>query len=497
MDFYAVPLIFISYSIIFFFFVICHCSGLDFSYNQCMAGQRYGNSILKYPFYCANETWSGMDFRSPCTDPDINLSDNAYVAIYDYGIFYRILDVLTESSYINHTINVRRVACPHLNCDNKKGYCFFSDNNYSTFNVGSRLSGLSCNPYGLIAPKNYDITAMKENLRQYLLTVGFGITWTKSVQCQSCETSHGICAGYLDDFVCVCANGEHENNCSGPRIHAVKHSKWRLILGGVAFLSITAVMLITIHLWRKLKKSERNNLDLRAYMESIDSRAASVEDFLQGYASGPTRYSYRQIRKSTNNFRDKLGQGGFGQVFKGKLPNGSLVAVKLLDKSRQIETKQFLNEVATIGRIHHIHLVRLLGYCFQKSKRALVYEYMINGSLEKYIHGSQETHPDHVLDWKQLYSIAIGTARGIAYLHQDCANRILHCDIKPHNVLLDANYSPRVADFGLAKLGNREESHMSITSARGTPGYAAPEMWSRNHGPVTDKSDVYGFGMLL
>eukprot|EP01018_Ginkgo_biloba_P040535 Gb_27978 [translate_table: standard] len=231
-------------------------------------------------------------------------------------------------------------------------------------------------------------------------------------------------------------------------------------------------------------------------MDSIDSRPASVENCLQGYVSGPTRYSYRQIKKYTNNFRDKLGQGGFGQVFKGKLPNGSLVAVKLLDKSRQSE-QQFLNEVATIGRIHHLHLVRLLGYCFQKSKRALVYEYMINGSLEKYIHGSQETHPDHVLDWKQLYSIAIGTARGIAYLHEECANRILHCHIKPHNVLLDANYSPRVADFGLAKLGNREESHISITAARGTPGYAAPEMWSRNYGPVTDKSDVYGFGMLL
>eukprot|EP01018_Ginkgo_biloba_P026812 Gb_11936 [translate_table: standard] len=235
----------------------------------------------------------------------------------------------------------------------------------------------------------------------------------------------------------LCEQWVNMHNCSGRRIY-VKHSKWRLILGisvGVVFLSFKAVI-------------------------------------------------------------DKLGQGGFGQVFKGKLPNGSLVAVKLLDKSRQSE-QQFLNEVATIGRIHHLHLVRLLGYCFQKSKSALVYEYMINGSLEKYIHGSQDTHPDHVLDWKQLYSIAIGTARGIAYLHEDCANRILHCDIKPHNVLLDANYSPRVGDFGLAKLGKREESHMSMTAARGTPGYAAPEMWSRNHGPVTDKSDVYSYGMLL
>eukprot|EP01018_Ginkgo_biloba_P017292 Gb_03125 [translate_table: standard] len=273
----------------------------------------------------------------------------------------------------------------------------------------------------------------------------------------------------------LCGQWLNMHNCSGISL-------------GVAFLSITAVMLFTIHLWRKLRKSERNNLDLRMYMDTVDSRPVSVEKFLQGYASGPTRYSSRQIRKHTNNFRNKLGQGGFGQVFKGKLPNGSLVA-----KSRQSE-RQFLNEVATIGRIHQI---RLLGYCFQKSKRALAYEYMINGSLEKYIHGSQETHPDHVLDWKQLYSIAIGTARGIAYLHEECANRILHCDIKPHNVLLDASYSPRVADFGLAKLGKREESHMSITGARGTPGYAAPEMWSRNHGPVTDKSDVYCYGMLL
>eukprot|EP01018_Ginkgo_biloba_P026606 Gb_41449 [translate_table: standard] len=491
-------------------------------------GQWCGNSTVKYPFYCIEGLHSESDFfspieRVPCRDPDNDFSDDAYVVINVLGpSVYMILDKLTESSYVNDTMTVRvsnlamsdcrslkteklgwiptgfhlshdytingtlldcdkepphilnstfqRVACPQHHCV-REGHCFFSHN---TLNIsGLDLSWVShCHPYGLIVPKNYNITAMQDDLLQYLLTVGFRITWTKSVQCQSCETSHGICAVNLDsidDFVCVCANGMHEHNCSEPRIYAVKHSKWRLILGislGVAFLSITAVMLITIHLWRKLKKCERNNLDLRAYMESIDSRAASVEDFLQGYASGPTRKASQRI-------------SGGGQTF------------------GQVETKQFLNEVATIGRIHHIHLVRLLGYCFQKSKRALVYEYMINGSLEKYIHGSQETQPDHVLDWKQLYSIAIGTARGIAYLHEDCANRILHCDIKPHNVLLDANYSPRVADFGLAKLGKREESHMSITAARGTPGYAAPEMWSRNHGPVTDKSNVYGFGMLL
>eukprot|EP01018_Ginkgo_biloba_P026590 Gb_23441 [translate_table: standard] len=392
----------------------------------------------------------------------------------------------------------------YCNCKNPtQSSSFVACNSSCYFSLGSD-SGFDngCGPSTIQVP----VTQLQpgDMLDDYTLYWrGLELEWRDDVnslqKCIECKSSEGSC-GYnaLDSqtpFLCYCQDGPHSHNCTDGVGRGRRHYMW-ILIGislGVAFLSITV---LTIHLWRKLRKSERNNLDLRMYMDSIDSRSASVENFLQGYASGPTRYSYRQIRKYTYNFRDKLGQGGFGQVFKGKLPNGSLVAVKLLDESRQSE-QQFLNEVATIGRIHHLHLVRLLGYCFQKSKRALVYEYMINGSLEKYIHGSQEAHPDHVLDWKQLFSIAIGTARGIAYLHEECANRILHCDIKPHNVLLDANYSPRVADFGLAKLGKREDSHMSIAAARGTPGYAAPEMWSRNHGPVTDKSDVYGFGMLL
>ncbi|KAH9329563.1 hypothetical protein KI387_001671, partial [Taxus chinensis] len=249
-----------------------------------------------------------------------------------------------------------------------------------------------------------------------------------------------------------------------------------------------AIMLIIYNRFKKKRKKERDEevRDVRAYMDPNDSRAPSVENFLHG--GSPTRYSYAQLRRYTNNFADKLGQGGFGTVYKGKLPCETLVAVKILDKS-QHSRKQFMNEVATVGRIHHLHLVRLMGYCFQGSKRALVYEYMVNGSLEKYIHGDNKK----VLNWKQLYTIAVGTARGIAYLHDDCRSRILHCDIKPHNVLLDANFSPKVADFGLAKLTDREETHVSLTGAIGTPGYVAPEMWSRNYGPVSDKSDVYSY----
>ncbi|XP_059069153.1 rust resistance kinase Lr10-like [Cryptomeria japonica] len=207
-----------------------------------------------------------------------------------------------------------------------------------------------------------------------------------------------------------------------------------------------------------------------------NQRSISKETFLNSYVDEmQTRYSYSSLQKITNNFAHKLGEGGFGIVYKGKLPSGTLVAVKMLDHSRQSET-QFMNEVATIGRIHHFHLVHLLGYCFEGVTSALVYKYMANGSLDK---------------------IALGAARGLAYLHNECHKRIIHFDIKPHNILLDEEFTAKVADFGLAKLCGRRDDHVSVTAARGTPGYVAPEVWSRNLGPVTDKSDVYSFGMML
>ena len=149
-------------------------------------------------------------------------------------------------------------------------------------------------------------------------------------------------------------------------------------------------------------------------MDPLDSTSPSVENFLNYYSSQvPIRYSHTQIMTYTNNLADKLGQGGFGAVYKGKLPSGRLIAVKVLDESKQSE-QQFIAEVATVGTTCHVNLVRLLGYCSHVSRRALVYEYMVNGSLEKYIHGGD---PDK-LDFNQLYTIALGTARGIAYLHE-------------------------------------------------------------------------------
>ncbi|MBA0729281.1 hypothetical protein Golax_000033, partial [Gossypium laxum] len=205
----------------------------------------------------------------------------------------------------------------------------------------------------------------------------------------------------------------------------------------------------------------------------------------------PIRFTSQQLWIATDNFANLLGSGGFGAVYKGMFSNGTMVAVKVLygSSDKRIE-EQFMAEVSTIGRVHHFNLVRLYGFCFEQNLRALVYEYMENGSLDKFLFGE-----DKKLGFQQLRSIAVGTAKGIAYLHEECQHRIIHYDIKPGNVLLDAKFLPKVADFGLAKLCNRENTHVTMTGGRGTPGYAAPELWAPF--AVTHKCDVYSFGMLL
>ncbi|XP_059669378.1 rust resistance kinase Lr10-like [Cornus florida] len=167
----------------------------------------------------------------------------------------------------------------------------------------------------------------------------------------------------------------------------------------------------------------------------------------------------------TNQFEEKLGQGGYGTVFKGKLSNEILVAVKLLDNSTG-KGEDFINEVGTIGRIHHVNVVRLVGFCADGFKRVFVYEFLPNDSLQKFLF--TENHKKHSFGLEKLQDIALEIAKGIEYLHQGCNQRILHFDIKPHNILLDHNFNPKVSDFGLAKLCSKEQSTVSMTAARGT-----------------------------
>ncbi|KAM5585008.1 rust resistance kinase Lr10-like [Rosa sericea] len=220
-----------------------------------------------------------------------------------------------------------------------------------------------------------------------------------------------------------------------------------------------------------------------------------IKRFLDDYrALKPSRYSYADIKRITEQFKEKLGQGAYGTVFKGKLSSELLVAVKILNNSNE-KGEDFINEVGTMSQIHHVNVVRLVGYCADGFIRALVYEFLPNGPLQNFL--SSADNESSFLGWDKLQDIALGIAKGIEYIHQGCEQQILHFDIKPHNVLLDHDFTPKVSDFGLAKLCSKDQSTVSMTAARGTMGYIAPEVFSRNFGKVSYKADVYSFGTLL
>ncbi|XP_031250766.1 proline-rich receptor-like protein kinase PERK5 [Pistacia vera] len=208
--------------------------------------------------------------------------------------------------------------------------------------------------------------------------------------------------------------------------------------------------------------------------------------------SNQSSFTYEELAAATDGFSQAnlLGQGGFGYVYKGTLPNGKEVAVKSLKSGSGQGEREFKAEVEIISRVHHRHLVSLVGYCIASGQRMLVYEFLPNNTLEFHLHGKGSP----TMDWPTRLKIALGSAKGLAYLHEDCHPRIIHRDIKSSNILLDCTGEAKVADFGLAKLTTDNHTHVS-TRVMGTFGYLAPEYASS--GKLTDKSDVFSFGVML
>ncbi|KAH7332011.1 hypothetical protein KP509_20G063500 [Ceratopteris richardii] len=218
--------------------------------------------------------------------------------------------------------------------------------------------------------------------------------------------------------------------------------------------------------------------------------ASDDEQFLQELPRLPTRYTYRELHAVTNGFTKKLGEGGFGSVYEGILPSGSKVAVKKLENAGKQSFAQFRSEVASIGIASHMNLVTLLGFCHAAEGKLLVYEYMPMGSLDAWLFGEE-----HDLGWRRRCKIALDAARGLAYLHGECGQKVVHCDIKPENILLDEKFNAKLGDFGLAKLIEEDRQSFNMTTLKGTRGYLAPE-WLQE-AVITARSDVYSYGVVL
>ncbi|KAK8664160.1 hypothetical protein V6N13_083960 [Hibiscus sabdariffa] len=253
-----------------------------------------------------------------------------------------------------------------------------------------------------------------------------------------------------------------------------------VIIAAATVLFIAGLLYVGLYYYRRKKR----------LLESAEEKLED-DNFLETFPGMPVRYTYRELCKATKNFSKKVGQGGFGSVYQGEMLDGTQLAVKKLESIGQGK-KEFRAEVRIIGSVHHVHLVKLKGFCSEGVHRLLVYEFMGKGSLDKWIFKNNEE--SGTLDWNTRFNIALGTAKGLAYLHEECEFKIVHCDIKPENVLLDDNFNAKVSDFGLAKLMSREES-LVYTTLRGTRGYLAPE-WITNN-PISEKSDVYSYGLVL
>ena len=271
---------------------------------------------------------------------------------------------------------------------------------------------------------------------------------------------------------------------------------------GAAVLGIITVMAILVagYLCR------RRRLEAKKLEDHNGMEAELLGASLQG--SKPRRFTWKEMHENTCGFSDQLGRGGFGKVFRGAMADGTPIAVKQLNDESQQGNKEFIAEVSILGRTHHLHLVRLIGFCLEGTMhKLLVYEYMENGSLDAWIFS--KTHKDKsetdeskeenmrrpALSWERRFDIALGTAKGLAYLHEECEDRVIHMDLKPQNILLGADFFPKISDFGMSRRVVRGEESAVMTMMRGTPGYLAPE-WLTD-GAVTVKCDVYSYGIVL
>lgn len=254
-------------------------------------------------------------------------------------------------------------------------------------------------------------------------------------------------------------------------------AKVAVVLAAVAFLMISSFAGYAAYMRILKRREEKKNMGMLS----------------NSFNKSGLKYKYETLEKATNFFdiSNKLGQGGAGSVYKGTLPNGDVVAVKRLFFNTRQWVDEFFNEVNLISAIEHKNLVKLLACSIEGPESLLVYEFVPNKSLDHFLFDKDKVQ---ILSWKQRMGVILGTAEGLAYLHGGCHVRIIHRDIKSSNILLDKDFSPKIADFGLVRTFGADRSHLS-TGIAGTLGYMAPEYIVR--GQLTEKADVFSFGVVV
>ncbi|XWS60928.1 hypothetical protein CRYUN_Cryun07bG0080600 [Craigia yunnanensis] len=509
-------------SSIYFFFTIfpgTHCSDQP-QYTDCQSSFACGKlNEISYPFWGNEQSHCGRQgFELQC-------QPNQYPVIDINNQGFLVLEIEQDS----HRMKLARSdlwddACPLLNTNlNHVSFNYYATGNrnlslfygcpqesYSSGPVykfpcttkdglnynylAGELSTFACEfqiTVPILITAYYQLVNGTLTLKE-ALNKGFVADYNNDDQelCKLCRTTAGRCVPDINSThaLCVCHGESKEPPCSINDRDFLQLQASRIIGFGFAigviftcaiFFCYKTMILVSRMINRKLKKDP------------------NIDTYIKKYGSlAPKRYQCSDIKKITNSFREKLGEGGFCSVYKGKLEDGRLVAVKVLKLDTcKANGEEFINEVISISRTSHVNIVSLLGYCYTENRKALIFEFMPNGSLEKFIH-NENISTEGQLAWEKLHEIAKGIARGLEYLHRGCNTRILHFDIKPHNILLDEDFCPKISDFGLAKQCPKE-SVISMLDARGTVGYIAPEVFSRNFGRVSHKSDVYSFGMMV
>ncbi|KAL0403225.1 UNVERIFIED_CONTAM: LEAF RUST 10 DISEASE-RESISTANCE LOCUS RECEPTOR-LIKE PROTEIN KINASE-like 2.1 [Sesamum radiatum] len=430
------------------------------------------------------------NFSILVSDPGLDSKNYSSCPVYssiDYDIYsgymslgYTNTTVLTFLNCLSPVNNPLYVESPF--CGNKSAFS-------NTSRVHSYVTARSISVSDLEDSCTFDMPAMASlpassstdgnfsySQIHDMLAYGVELSWYRAM-CTSCEESKRTC--FLEDNRIQCRRTCYESTPLSERDFGCKLEYYARGLIGLRFLLGIPFIIGFLVYKRKTRRASMN-------------KSETIEEILkQQIHPVPINYSYSEIKKMTRNFKAKIGQGPHGTIFKGNLRSGPPAALKMLEISSTSD-KEFITYVSKISRTSHENVVRLIGFCIEGKKRALVHEFMQHGSLDKHIF-LQKTSPP--LSCKDMFKISLGTARGIKSLHD---NNILHLWIKPENILLDQDHNPKISDSGLQNLyTSNDHEAVSPETGRYKTGFLPPEMFYKNIGEVSYKADVYSYGMLV